>query len=379
MNSQSHLLQLHCQPVLQIVLLTCFALSVTSCATRAANTSSEQRERMTVNYQYQPPVKFAYPNEIPLLLADPASGDKSESKMAAIAKVLGVRLNFEKTKTKNPRDGETREYFDGTRRWKVYPRSGMIKYVDQTLYNRLPAGPASRRALSGDEAIAATKRLIRRLASVGLIDEAQVLWDAPHVYNSRMQDSTGRPKNGIGKRKTTAVRDVDTRVFLPRIVNGIPVSGDNVRIVYTPRGEVSSLNLMWRDVQIGPKNYRRTLDMDRAKDTFQRSLRAPQGSLVEVSVNELVYRDPSTRDAVSFLEPGFLFVYTVKTPLPDRPGVFRVSKKLQSFVPAVEHDRKQLASMRKARLAELRKRYGKANHPEYPIVPKRKTEGENPR
>jgi hypothetical protein len=106
-------------------------------------------------------------------------------------------------------------------------------------------------------------------------------------------------------------------------------------------------------------------------------LRAPQGSLVEVSVNELVYRDPSTRDAVSFLEPGFLFVYQVKTPLPDRPGVFAVSKKLQGFVPAVEHDLKQLASMRQARLAELRKRYGKADHPQYPIVPKRKTEGEN--
>ena len=45
MNSQSHLLRLHCQTVLQIVLLTCFALSVTSCATRAANTGPEQRER----------------------------------------------------------------------------------------------------------------------------------------------------------------------------------------------------------------------------------------------------------------------------------------------------------------------------------------------
>jgi hypothetical protein len=377
MNSQSHFPRLHCQFVLEIVLLTCFALSVTSCATRAANTGPEQRERMTVNYQYQPPVKFAYPTEIPLLLADPTSADKSESKMTAIAKALRVRLNFEKTKTKNPKDGETREYLDGTRRWKVYPRSGMIKYVDQTLYNRLPAGLASRRALSEDEATSAAKRLIHRLASAGLIDEAQVLWDAPHVYYSRMQGSTGRPKNGTAKRKTTPIRDVDTRVFLPRIVNGIPVSGDNVRIVFTPRGEVSSLNLMWRDVQIGPKNYRRTLDMDRAKETFQRSLRAPQGSLVEVSVNELVYRDPSTRDAVSFLEPGFLFVYQVKTPLPDRPGVFAVSKKLQGFVPAVEHDLKQLASMRQARLAELRKRYGKADHPQYPIVPKRKTEGEN--
>jgi hypothetical protein len=334
---------------------------------------------VTVLYQYQPPAKFSYPAEIPLLIADATSGDKSEGKMAAIAKVLGVRLNFERTKTKNAKDGETREYFDGTRRWKVYPRSGMIKYIDQPLYNTLEAGLGSRRALSEDDAMAVAKRLIHGLASAGLIDEAQVLWDAPHVYYSRTQGSTGRPKNGTAKRKTTSIRDVDTRVFLPRIVNGIPVSGDNVRIVFTPRGRVSSLNLMWRDLQIGPKNYRRTLAMERAKETFERSLRAPQGSLVEVSVNELVYRDPSTRDAVSFLEPGFLFVYVVKTPLRDRPGVFAVSKKLQSFVPAIEHEVKQMPSMRKARLAELMKRYRKVEHPEYPVVPKRKTERENSR
>jgi hypothetical protein len=377
MNSQSQFPQLHRQPVLQIALLACFALSVTSCATRAANTVPEQRDRMTVNYQYKRPIEFAYPNELPVLLPDATSVDKSESRMAAVAKALGVKLNVERTKTKSPKDGETREYRDGTRRWKVYPRSGMIKYVDQTLYNQLPARLASQRVLSEVEAISGAKRLIRRLANAGLIDEAQILWNAPHVYYSRMQGSTGRPKNGKAERKTTPLRNVDTRVFLPRIVNGIPVSGDNVRIVFTPGGQVSSLNLMWRDLHIGQKNYRRTLDMEHAKDTFQRSLRAPQGSLVEVIVNELVYRDPSTRDAVSFLEPGFLFVYVVKTPLRDRPGVFAVSKKLQGFMPAVEHDLKQLPSLRKARLAELAKRFGKADHPKYPIVPKRKTEGEN--
>ena len=159
---------------------------------------------MTVNYQYQPPVKFAYPTEIPHLLADATSVDKSESKMADMAKALRVRVNFERTKTKNPKDGETREYLDGTRRWKVYPRSGMIKFVDQTLYNRLPVGLASRRALSEDEATSAAKRLIRRLASAGVIDEAQVLWDAPHVYYSRMQGSTGRAKKWKGQAKNYA-------------------------------------------------------------------------------------------------------------------------------------------------------------------------------
>lgn len=379
MNSQSSFPQLQSKSILQITFLTCFALSLTSCATRAANTVPEQRERLTVNYQYKRPFEFAYPNEIPVLLPDATSVEKSESKMAAVAKALGVRFNLERTNTKSPRDGETREYRDNTRRWKLYPRSGMIKYVDQTLYNQLPARLASQRFLSETEAISAAKLLVRRLANAKLLDEAQVLWNAPHVYYSKMQGSTGRPKNGKATRRTTPVRNVDTRVFLSRIVNGIPVSGDNIRIVFTPGGRVSSLNLMWRDLHIGQKNYRRTLDMERAKDTFQRSLRAPQGSRVEVLVNELVYRDPSTRDAVSFVEPGYLFVYSVKTPLPDRPGVFVVSKKLQAFVPAVDHDLKQLASMRKARLAELAKRLRKTEKPKYPIVPKRKTEGENVR
>ena len=72
-------------------------------------------------------------------------------------------------------------------------------------------------------------------------------------------------------------------------------------------------------------------------------------------MSDLVYYDPSKRDPVAFLEPAYLFVYRVDTPLPGSEE-FAVSKILHRVFPAVAHGRTQLESPRALRL----KHFGQA-------------------
>lgn len=365
-------------------LLLCLALSPAGCAIQGADQQRVSKQdayaKTEVIYQYQPPVAFKHPDQIPLLISEARGLTKEglESKLTRLARALNVRSDFSRAKLKVAKDGETSVYSDQAHRWKVYPRSGMIKYQDVTVYNKIPRGFASSEALSEERAMGHARELVKRLNDAGVISESEILWDAPHVYFSKLQGSTGRPRRGFAQPQVTKVYHLDTRVFLPRIREGVPVSGDNLRLVFTSEGRLASLNLMWRDLTIGRETYQRRIDMNRAKEQFERSLKVPDGSRVEVSVNELTYFDPSPRDPVAFLEPVYLFVYTVKTPIKEKPGVFSVSKKLSKVIPAIEHGREQLPSMRKARLGELAKRNRNQAHPLRPVIPKVRTEREYP-
>ncbi len=360
-------------------ILLCLAVTPVSCVTLEASQQVAYQEKEVI-YQYRPPVTFKHPEQLPLLISESRELTRAdiEGKLTRLARALNVRFNFAGARVKMAKDGETAVYSDRVQRWKVYPRSGMIRYEDLRLYNAIPKDFATRQALSEEKAISLARDIVRRLEAGGVINRSEVLWDASQVYFSKLQGSTGRPERGPAEPKLTEVYNLDTRVLLPRIKEGVPVSGDNLRLVFNADGRVASLNLMWRDLKTGPQAYRRRVDMNGAKEQFERALNVPRGSRVEVSANELTYFDPSPRDPVAFLEPVYLFVYTVRTPIKEKPGVFSISKKLWRVIPAVEHGQVQLPSLRKARLAELAKRYGAPSHPYKPVAPKRKTEREYP-
>jgi hypothetical protein len=162
-----------------------------------------------------------------------------------------------------------------------------------------------------------------------------------------MPEERGRPK-------PEPLEILDTRIFVPRALHGLGISGHGVRIVFDKRGAVAGLDLLWRDVAIDDsrKALPVKLDMTRAKERFERDTKWPAKAQVIVRANELVYFDRSMRDPVAFLEPAYLFVYEVRVPMPGR-DVFRVSKVLHQVIPAVEHREQQLASPRAARLARL--------------------------
>jgi hypothetical protein len=367
---------------LRSLVILCLALSPISYATLRpsqweSSQQSDYREKEVV-YQYQPPVTFKHPDRIPLLVSESKALNRAEveGKLTRLATALNVRFNFTEAKLTADKYAETSVYSDRMQRWKVYPRSGMIRYEDVQSYNVIPKDFATKQAPSEEKAMALARDIVERLDNARVINRSEILWDAPRVYYSKLQGSTGRPQRGKAEPELTAIYNTDTRVFLPRIKEGIPVSGDNLRLVFTPEGRLASLNLMWRDLKTGPQTYQRRLDMSQAREEFERSLNVPRGSRVEVSVNELTYFDPSPRDAVAFLEPVYLFVYTVKTPIKEKPGVFSISKKLSRVIPAVEHGQAKLPSIRKARLAELAKKFGNPAHPLRPVIPKRRTEGE---
>lgn len=366
------------------LLLLCLAVTPIACATHGATTPDPGKQQAykekEIIYQYQPPVSFKHPEQMPLLFAESRELTRAaiDRKLTRLAKALNVRSDFARLRVKMAKDAETAVYSDRTHKWKVYPRSGMISYEDAQLYNAIPRDFATRQALSEERAKGLARDMVKRLHDGGLINQSEVLWEATRVYSSKLQGSTGRPRRGDAQPEKTSVYNLDTRIFLPRIREGVPISGDNLRLVFTPEGKMASLNLMWRDLQSDPRLFQRRIDMNRAKEEFERSLKVPAGSRVEVSVNELTYYDPSPRDPVAFLEPVYLFVYTVKTPIKGKPGIFSVSKKLSTLIPAVEHGQQQIPSMRKARLTELAKRFGNPAHPVRPLPRSRRTEKEYP-
>lgn len=328
-------------------------------------------------YQYKPPIEFKQPRQMSLLrpLSSKADKELMERKISAMAEALAVDFKLTDAHIKLSPDGETAVYFYGPHRFKAYPYAGMVKYSNRRLYNAIPQDFENRPAVEPDKAVGLARELVERLAEKGLLDKSEVLIQAPHVYFRKLGQDTGGPEGGGQPAESAPPHNMDTRVFLSRVVQGVPVSGNGLRFVFTPQGQLASLNLMWRDLEADGKKYPRRLDLEEAKKQFEGSIKVPNNARVEVSVSELVYLDPSPRDPVTFLEPGYLFVYVVKTPLEDRKDVFAVSRKLPLFVPAIEHDLAQRPSLRKERLRGLERKLEQDTRPT--ATPPSQEEGES--
>jgi hypothetical protein len=97
-------------------------------------------------------------------------------------------------------------------------------------------------------------------------------------------------------------------------------------------------------VHLAPSTVK--LSRSEARTQFERRAEfssLPAGSKLEVLVDELVYQDGSRFDAVGFLEPGYFFLYIVRTPILGS-NEYVVSKKLNWFLPVTSHGETQLPS-----------------------------------
>jgi hypothetical protein len=315
------------------------------------------------DYRYErPPALGAIPSEVALPTALPTPKydmeqalARGESKALKIVEVLSVNLQAHKRTRSIDKHGEMLRVGDGRYLLKVYVPSGMVKFRDTNLYNQDSEDERPLPVMGDEDALGKTRALLNRLAEAGLVQSDQLFYNGVRISHRKEQGARGAKQGEKGRPESSPAVNADTRVFVPRAVNGVGVSGHGVQVTYTKGGQVAALDLYWRDLAFEAPPLRVRLPLDEAKRRFEESLLLPRNAQVEVLASDLVYFDPSKRDPVAFLEPAYLFVYRVKTPLAASEE-FAVSKVLHRVIPAVAHGRTQLESPRELRL----KHFGQA-------------------
>ena len=337
-----------------VVLVPCIALTLGACKPR----DKEEPGRARFTYEYKRPEALGpLPKELGWLspgVAQEKMLAHTEQKALRLAETLGVKLNAASLKRRADPTNETLTLRDDRYRLKLYPLSGMVKFRDTSSYNRALPEQASLPALDDQAAMKRAREILDKLAANDLVEMDQLLLQAARISHSKARGNAGRLPGQTGRPTPGPIEILDTRVFIPRAVNGLGVSGHGVRFVFDQRGAVAGLDLLWREVKIDSsrKPLPVKLGMPEAIKRFERELAVPANAQVAVEANDLVYFDPSMRDPVAFLEPGYLFVYQVRVPIKGR-GEFRVSKVLHRLIPAVDHGQQQLASPRAERLQRL--------------------------
>lgn len=329
--------------------------------------------------------EFAYSYPRPLGLRDSFKGERiimpvvpqpstlesGERKVEGLAQALGIKLEDSRKTRRVDRHGEVARLADGRFRFKIYVPSGMIRFRDTTLHNLTSEDDAELKPPTREQALQWARTVASSLSKVGLLDERELLFQGAHISFRREGDVLGAVQGQQGRAPLRASRPLDTRVFIPRVINGIGVSGHGLQMTFTHSGKLTGLDLMWRDLQLDERvAFPLKVTKESAKREFERHVRrANPGARIEVLVEELVYFDPAKRDAVNFLEPAYLFVYIVRTAIPGK-GESVVSKKLHYVVRAVEHGRVQLPSARQKRYEELASRLGMKRPDKLPVPAK---------
>ena len=347
------------------LLLICFSIPLALVAPQTHAQEERGVSEIRFQYQYQRPKALgAMPRAVHMVTPAPRTKDKvawGKRKVERLRAALGIALNAKETVVQIDEHKEVLRIKDDRYRFKVYIASGMIKFRDTRLYNRIPEGPAE--ALSEEEARKRANRILGRLVDVGLVQKDQLLLDAARVSFRKERSAAGARESDQGRYQPGQVQLADTRVFVPRRIDGLGVSGNGVNIVLDAKGNIAGLDLFWRDLRREQKPYPVKRRIGEAKKDFERSIHLAAGSRVDVIAAELVYYDPSKRDDVAFLEPAYLFAYVAREPVQGRRDEYRVSKVLHRIYPALDHGRRQLASERKKRLEAIGYRFER-RHPE---------------
>jgi hypothetical protein len=226
--------------------------------------------------------------------------------------------------------------------FEVSERSNYVRYSNQALQY----GSVTREPPDSARAVSLVRTLLGRLEGRGLLRTSEVMWDQPEISHAYEE---GAPAMG-SLQAASPPRRVDTRVKYYRAVNGVPISGSFVRAVLNDAEDLTGLTISWRPLVPDQDERPVVSSKDDARGKFEAEIGSePTAGTVDVMVNEYVYHDPSPHDPVAFLEPGYLFIYTVRTPVPDATGEFVVSKKMYRFYPATSHEEEQLPSAEAAR------------------------------
>ncbi|SFM12376.1 hypothetical protein [Nitrosomonas communis] len=320
------------------------------------------------NYQYERPLALGEVSNkiymvVPIYKSEHERMVAGKRKIESLRTALDIKMSNDQMIVKTDENKEIIRVKDERYRFKLYIPSGMVKFRDTRLYNELSDKDADRKVMTEDQARRWARNVLNKLISAKLIEEDQLLFDATRVSFRKERSAAGAQQGEKGKYAPSEMKLADVRVFVPRTINGLGVSGEGVNIVFDKSGRVAGLDLFWRDLRQERETLPLQLGMNDARNRFERSIKLPPGSQVNVIANDLVYFDPSKRDAVAFLEPAYIFVYVTRVPISDRRDEYRVSKVLHQIYPAVEHGREQIPSERKKRLQEIGKEY-QMEHPE---------------
>lgn len=338
---------------LSLVCILGIALAASGCRKDAIR-------RASVIYSYNRPQGLKEP-PAQLSLALPTvdrekAPEAAEKKAAKLAATLKVRLSPDKKTRTIDKAGEILRVKDHRYRFKVYIPSGTIKFRDTALYNQTLEEETKLPPLSQEKALELARKICQSLVAAELVREEELLLKAARFSFRRENDTAGATQGQQESPELKSARTLDTRVFIPRVLGGVGVSGHGVRLTFTRAGKLAGLDLLWRDIKLDQQNsYSVSLDMSKAKQLFEKGLTLPPDAEVNVSVNELVYYEVSMREPVNFLEPVYLFVYEARVPIEGR-NEFAVSKLLHRILPAIDHGRIQAVSSREIRLKEVQTR-----------------------
>jgi hypothetical protein len=352
----------------KLICLLAFFTALLLSGLNSAFAQEESGSKVKFIYQYERPRALGeMPDKIHMVV--PVNKNREESledgkkKIERLKSALGIKMYKKNTAEKINKYKDVLRVKDTRYRFKLYAPSGMIKFRDTHLYNQFVDKDTDREMLTEEQAKKSATTILNRLVEAGLLAKEELLLDAARVSFRKERNAVGAEKNTKEQFQPSFMTLADARVFVSRAINGLGVSGGGVNIVLDKRGKLAGLDLFWRDLQKEKRVFPFEMRMADAKKRFEGSIKLPAGSQVSVIANELVYLDPSKRDAVSYLDPGYIFVYITRVPIEGRKDEYIVSKVLHEFYPVIAHGREQLPSEHKKRLREVGRKY-QMNHPE---------------
>lgn len=330
------------------------------------------RDQVSFEYTYARPEGLSeLPEQLPLsstLLNQEERIAAGERRVQRLAQALGIPLDTLNMVQRVDSVEEVMRLSYEQYRFKVYLPSGMISFRDTTLYNSTSEAEAQAGPLSEDEAVELARTVSLVLIDAGLVNESELLFEAPRISFRKEGEVAGAVQGQQGRPQLQPSRRMDARVFVARVLVGVGVSGQGIRFTFSNTGRLTGLDFLWRELRLDHEtSYALRMDMAGAMNRFEQSIDVPAESNVNVLVNELVYYDPSMRDPLNYLEPVYLFVYVVKTPIRDQDE-FIVSKKLHHVIPAVEHSGTQLVPPRERRYEQLQRLLGGERPVEPPLI-----------
>lgn len=275
------------------------------------------------------------PDAVPLFAVTQNRLDEEGAleRVKAVAKALDLVVELDALRYTKTSRSDVFRFRDRDHKFTVFASAGSIRYRNRLLYLADPDEGAVE-APAEEKVIQRAERDLQRLASVGLLDPEQIDRKNIHVTHQETQSGT---KEG-GKVKIGPVLTLDTRVDFTRQIGQLRVAGNGVRLIYHHKGSLAGLDLAWREVKSIKQDVPLAVGRDEAIKMFrdQVALYTRSGSTVDLMQAELVYPDLKPRDDLRLLIPGYLFMYRVRTPVPELKGEFVVGKKRFILLPAVK-------------------------------------------
>ena len=221
----------------------------------------------------------------------------------------------------------------GDHRFDVYLESGGIQYQSAELY-RLTEAAGGESTPSLDALVARARRDLERLAAAKLIERDQIDERDVHVSHQRSR-SAERSKDGLQLGRLVTL---DSRLDFTRRLGELRVAGNGVRLIYGNDQKLYGCEIVWRPVRLPERKVPVAVSGGEALAVFREAVEEHrrQDSVVDLLQAELVYVDPGPTQGAAQLDPTYLFLYRVRTPIPEMKDEYIVGKKLQFSIPALK-------------------------------------------